>query len=178
MSRIAKLAAVGASAAAAVAMTAAPAAAWTGGSVSATLSAPLTVSVAGSNVASCTTSTLGGSIAAGGALTLSSAAISGCTGSGTVTVTPQNLPWGGSLTNGGGTATFTGFRVKANATLLGLPVTCIYAGNISGTNTAGPAPVTVKFTNASVSKVSSGSSFACPGSAQVSATYTFTGAGL
>ncbi|GAA0967251.1 hypothetical protein [Actinocorallia libanotica] len=181
MSRIAKLAAVGASAAAVVAMTATSASAWTGGSVTGTLTAPLTVKVLGSNVASCTTSTLNGSVTTADKLTISTAAISGCTGSGTVTVAAEALPWAnGTLTTGGGTASFNGFRVKANATLLGFPVTCIYAGTITGTNTAAsgsPLSTTVTFTNASVSK-QSGSSGACPGTAQVSAQYKFQGAGL
>ncbi|GAA2738372.1 hypothetical protein [Actinocorallia aurantiaca] len=173
MSRTAKLVAVAAASAAAVVVTAAPALAWTGGAVSASLTSPLTVSLGG---ASCTGSTLTGSVTAAGVLSIPTATISGCTAAGSsIPVTPQNLPWGGKLTDGGGVASLTGFRVSA--TWLG--VTCVYGGNINGTNTAksgSPASTTATFTNASVSKVSG--SFLCPGTAQVSAAYKFTGAGL
>ena len=167
MSRTAKFVAVAAASAAAVVVTAAPALAWTGGTVSASLTTPL---VAPGGV-TCSTSTLGGSVSAAGALNITSATIGGCTGG--IGVTPTNLPWGGSLTNGGGPATITNFRVSA----LG----CVYGGTLKGTNTAksGTTPnasTTATFANQTVGKISG--SFLCPNSATVSVTYKFTGAGI
>lgn len=169
MSRATRLALASAASVAAVALTATAAHAWTGGAVSASLSQPLTVSLAG---ATCTTSNLTGSLAAGGGLTVSGATVSGCTALGSsVTVTPENLPWSGTLTNGGGTATFSGFQLRAKQ----LFVNCLYGGTITGVNT-GSSPVTVTFTDAPVNKISG--SGICPSVAEVSGQYTFTGPGL
>ncbi|WP_106399809.1 hypothetical protein [Actinocorallia populi] len=171
MSRATRFALASAASVAAVAMTATAAHAWTGGSVSASLSQPLTVSLAG---ATCTTSNLSGNLASGGGLTITSATVSGCTALGLgVTVTPQNLPWSGSLTDGGGPATFSGFQLRARQ----LFVDCLYGGDIAGVNTGVTAgAATVTFTDAPVDKISGGG--ICPDTAEVSGQYTFTGPGL
>ncbi|WP_157963800.1 hypothetical protein [Actinocorallia populi] len=168
MSRIAKFAVIAAASAAAVAVSAVPASAWTGGSVTAGLApgTSLVVSIGGSPVANCNTADLTGSITAGGALNVSSANIADCDNG--VVATAQNLPWGGNLTDPSGASSLTGFRVSAK--WMGL--TCVYGGNIAGTNDTSP---TATFTNQTVNKVSG---FLCPGSAQVSAQFAFSGPGV
>ncbi|MDX6743965.1 hypothetical protein [Actinocorallia sp. A-T 12471] len=123
----------------------------------------------------CTSSTLGGSVTSGGALTISAATFTDC---GDTTVTAQNLPWtGGSFDSttagpGGrdGTVTIQGFRVRAVVSVFN--ITCIYAGTVTanGFNNA-DLDVTI---NQSLSK-QSGSSFLCPGTANVTAAYTIRG---
>jgi len=168
MSRIAKIAAVAAASAAAVAMTATSAAAYPGGAVTASLASGtnLVVSIGGSAVANCSTTNLTGSVTAAGALTVSSVAISGCSNG--VVASAQNLPWGGKLTDPSGAAALNGFRVSAKWGLL----TCVYGGNITGTNDNVP---TATFANQTVSKISGA---LCPGSAQVTAKFVFSGAGV
>lgn len=174
MSRTKTLALATAAATTAALTLASPALAWTGGSISASLSQDLVIdsSIGGGT---CTTSSLGGSITSAGALTISSASITNCTGDYPITVTTQNLSWGGSLS--GGVATITGFRVSAVITVpLFGNITCIYGGDLSGTYT-GTSPVVASF-NTSVNKVNSGSHWFCPSTADVSGQYTITGAGL
>jgi hypothetical protein len=155
MSRTAKLAAVVAASAAAVAVTASPALAWTNGTFTATSSA-LVVKVSGSTVATCTGSVLKGTINTAGVFKVTSATATGCG----VTVTPTGLPWNGSIT--GGTGTITAFKMTA----LG----CTYTGNLSGTATGAAPPSTVVFANQPVS----GSGGLCFNNVTVSATYVFT----
>lgn len=123
----------------------------------------------------CTSSTLGGTVTTGGALTIASASFTDC---GDTTVTAQNLPWtGGSFDSttavpGGrdGTVTIGGFRVRAVVSVFG--ITCIYAGTVvaDGTNNT-DLDVTI---NRSLAK-QSGSSFLCPANANVTAAYTIRG---
>ncbi|WP_106401116.1 hypothetical protein [Actinocorallia populi] len=175
MSRIKTLALASAAATTAALALAAPASAWTGGPITATLSQPLTIesSIGGGT---CTTSTLGGSVTPAGALTVNSASITGCSGDFPITVTTQNLPWGGNL--GGTTASITGFRVSAAITVpIFGNITCIYGGNLSGSLSGSAPSVTATF-DTSVSKVNSGSHFFCPGTADITGQYTITGSGL
>lgn len=155
MSRSTKLAAIAAASIAAVAATATPASAWTAGPFTATLSGNMTI-IAGVT-ATCTSSTLGGTITTGGALSFTSAVFGGCG----VGVNATNLPWSGSLT--GGVATITGFRVSA--------IGCTYGGNLTGTYTGSAFPTTVSFTNVTVNKISG---LFCPASATVTANYVFS----
>lgn len=163
-----------------------PASALFAGNVQATLLGTATVSTSAGG-GSCTSSTLNGTLAAGGGLTVNSASFGSCSGA---TVTAQNLPWtGGNITYapvaGGrdGTATINGFRIKAVTTILGASVTCIYGGNVTanaynGTNAARPVTSNTEFqiylNGASASK-QSGSSFLCPSTASVTAVYQLLG---
>jgi hypothetical protein len=161
LSRIKKIAAIASTSAAAtaiaVAATAAPALAWTAGPFTADLSGTMTINAG--VPASCTGSTLGGTIATDGTLSVTSASISGCG----VDVTPQNLPWSGSLS--GGTATLSGFSVSA--------IGCTYGGSITGSYSGGDTlPATVTFSNQTVQKTAG--SFICPSSATLTATYVFS----
>lgn len=155
MSRIAKLAAVGASAAAVVAMTAAPAAAWTNGSYTANLSGNMTIkSTSGSTLANCTGSTLKGNITTAGAYNVATATATGCG----VTVTPKNLSgWNGTIS--GSTATLNGFQMSAAG--------CTYGGNLAGTSTGTNAVFVDQVVN-------SISGFCLISSVKVTATYNFT----
>ncbi|MFI0448478.1 hypothetical protein [Actinomadura sp. 6N118] len=158
MSRTKKLAAVSAAtiaAALAVAVQTAPAQAEAAGPISATLSGNMTIN-AGINW-TCTSSTMGGTIADDGTLSITSATVGGCG----VTVAPANLPWSGSLS--GGVATLSGFQVTA--------VGCTYGGSLTGSYVDGPLPVTATFTNQSVPKVSG---IFCPGSVSLTASYVFS----
>ncbi|MFB4311582.1 hypothetical protein [Actinomadura sp. GTD37] len=160
MSRIKKPAAIAsitAAAAVAVAMTATPALAWTAGPFTATLNGNMTINAGVS--ATCTSSTLSGTIASDGTLTITAASVGGCG----VTVTPQNLPWSGKLA--GGTATLSGFAMSA--------IGCTYGGNLSGSFTGSDLPVTATFANQTVNKTSG---LLCPGSATVTAKYDFAAA--
>ncbi|ROO86409.1 hypothetical protein EDD29_3975 [Actinocorallia herbida] len=123
----------------------------------------------------CNASTLLGTVTSGGALTINTASFTDC---GDTTVTAQSLPWtGGSFDNttavvGGreGTVTIGGFRVRAVVSVFS--ITCIYAGTVTadGNNNAN-LDVTI---NQSLAK-QSGSSFLCPGTANVTAAYTIRG---
>jgi hypothetical protein len=157
MSRRAKLAAlaVAASTGAVVLTAAAPAMAWTNGTFSAS-SSSLVVKVSGSTVATCTGSTLSGTINTSGAFSVTSATATGCG----VTVTPTGFPWSGSIS--GSSASLSGFKMTA----LG----CTYSGNLSGTATGSAPPSTVTFTDQPVS----GSGFFCFSNVTVSASYVFT----
>jgi hypothetical protein len=168
MSRTAKFTAVAAVSAAAVALTAAPAAAWPGGDVTASLATgtSLVVSIANVPVASCGTADLAGEIDSGGTLSIEDVVIDDCDNN--VDAAAENTPWGGNLTDPNGPASLTGFQVRAKWGLL----TCVYGGNISGSNT-GPVAT---FTNKTVTKV--GGSFLCPGSAEVTAQFVFSGPGV
>ncbi|MFC4906569.1 hypothetical protein [Actinomadura gamaensis] len=112
-------------------------------------------------------------------------------GGGTVAVTAQNLPWtGGNVTydashTGGRDATVTiaGFKVRADASILG-GITCYYGGSVTGNgynaNNANRPDTTVaqaqiKLSNATVNKISSGSNFLCPSTATVTAAYQLQG---
>ncbi|GAA3237270.1 hypothetical protein [Actinocorallia longicatena] len=148
---------------------------------------------------SCNSSTMTGSVNSNGTgLSIASATFAwtpsppgpGCQGSTTSTVTSQNTPWtGGNVTyapvSGGRDATVTiaNFRVKAVVNLFG-GITCIYGGTIvangfNGTNPARPVPgngeAQAGLSGATVNKISSGSSFLCPGTATVSGTYQLKG---
>ncbi|GAB2826508.1 hypothetical protein GCM10022221_25690 [Actinocorallia aurea] len=179
MSRTTRLAASAAAGAAAVALTATAASAtpWTGGSVSATLTQPLTVSLAN---AVCTSSNLTGSVnATNDALVVSTASISGCTADGVsnLSVTPENTPWGGNLAPSA-SSSFTGFRVRAVVPSL---VNCLYGGTITGSTGAfSGGSVAVTFSGSSISKISGSGilSGLCPATINVSGQYTFTGPGL
>lgn len=156
MSRIAKLAAVGAASAAAVAMTAAPAAAWTNGSYTANLSGNMTIKSADGNttLANCTGSTLTGTMNTAGSFNVATANATGCG----VGVTPKNLSsWSGSIS--GTSASLNGFQMAAAG--------CTYGGNLSGTSTGTNAI----FVNQTVTAISG---FCLIGSVKVSATYNFT----
>ncbi|NVI88732.1 hypothetical protein [Actinomadura sp. BRA 177] len=160
MSRIKKPAAIAsitAAAAVAVAMTATPALAWTAGGFTATLNGPMVIN-AGVSV-SCTSSTLSGTIASDGTLSITSASVGGCG----VTVTPKNLPWSGKLDNGA--ASINNFAMEATG--------CTYGGNLNGSFTGTDLPVTATFANQTVNKTSG---WLCPGSATVTATYDFAAA--
>ncbi|MFI6517480.1 hypothetical protein ACIBF1_18140 [Spirillospora sp. NPDC050679] len=120
----------------------------------------------------CTSSTLGGTVTSGGALTVSSATFTGCED---ITVTAQSLPWSGSFDNttavpGGreGTVTINGFRVKAVV----FGVNCIYAGTVvadGNNNTSVDIAI-----NQTLAK-QTGSNFLCPSTATVNASYTLRG---
>ncbi|WP_165958844.1 hypothetical protein [Actinomadura sp. KC345] len=160
MSRTKKLAALASTTAAAaltVAVTATPALAWTPGDFTATLNGNMVIDAG--IAAECTDSTLSGTIDADGNLTITSASVSGCG----VTVTPEGLPWSGSLS--GGVASFNGFSMSA--------VGCTFGGDITGSFTGTDLPVTATFTEQTVNRTSG---FLCPGSATVTATYDFAAA--
>jgi hypothetical protein len=160
LSRTTKLAAVASAASAAalaVGLTASPAMAWTEGPFTATLNGTMTIDAG--VAASCTGSTLSGTIAADGTLTVTSASVEGCG----VTVTPENLPWSGSLNNG--VATFSGFSMSA--------IGCTYGGTLTGSFTGSDLPVSAAFVEQTVNKTSG---LLCPSSATVTATYDFAAA--
>ncbi|GLW62854.1 hypothetical protein Arub01_10980 [Actinomadura rubrobrunea] len=145
---------------------------------------------------SCNESTMTGSIQSDGSgLTIDSASFSNnggpCSGSTSATITPENFPWsGGSATydsahTGGRDAavTIANFRVRAVVNILG-GITCIYGGNLTanGFNPDNPnrgdtsvAEAQVGVRNATVNKISNGSSFLCPSTATVSANYKLLG---
>lgn len=152
--KLASLASVAAAAAITVAATATPALAWTAGDFTATLDGTMVIDAG--IPAECTGSTLSGSIDADGNLTITDASVSGCG----VTVTPQNLPWSGSLD--GGVATLSGFSMSA--------VGCTFGGTLTGSFTGTDLPVTAQFVEQTVNRTSG---FLCPGSATVTATYDF-----
>jgi hypothetical protein len=157
LSRITKPAAVAsitAAAAVAVAMTATPALAWTAGDFTATLNGNMTITAGIS--ATCTSSTLSGTIASDGTLSVTAASVGGCG----VTVTPQNLPWSGKLDNG--VASINGFAMSA--------IGCTYGGDLSGTFTGSDLPVTATFADQTVRKTSG---WFCPDPATVTAKYDF-----
>ncbi|MGP4027012.1 hypothetical protein [Actinomadura sp. 3N407] len=157
MSRTTKLATIASTAAAAalaIGVTATPAMAWTAGDFTATLNGNMTIDAG--IAAECTDSTLTGTIDANGNLTITDASVSGCG----VTVTPQGLPWDGSLNNG--VASINGFSMSA--------IGCTYGGDISGSFTGTDLPVTATFTEQTVGKTSG---WFCPGSATVTAAYDF-----
>ena len=188
MSRTTKLAAVAAASAATVAQTASAATArppWTGGSISANLTSPLTVSLAN---AQCTSGGLTGSVATGGALSFATAPISGCSATGVtnLSVTAENVTsWGGSLIESSTpTSTphtnITGFQLRA--VVPGL-VNCLYGATVNATT--GPYDsstntVVVTFNNAPINKLSASGilSGLCPNTVNFSGGYTFTGPGL
>ncbi|MEV0661987.1 hypothetical protein ACIBI3_13265 [Actinomadura luteofluorescens] len=145
---------------------------------------------------SCSQSTMTGSINSdGSALNVAAATFTGtgggpCSGSTSSTITAQNLPWtGGNVTFDAGhtggrdaTVTIANFKVKAVVDIFG-GITCVFGGNLTangynGNNasrpdtTSGEAQVGVK--NATVNK-QSGSSFLCPSTATVTATYALRG---
>ncbi|GGU91084.1 hypothetical protein GCM10010182_02330 [Actinomadura cremea] len=159
MSRISKKAAFFATTAAAaltVTMTATPALAWPAGNFTATLDGTMVIDAG--IPASCTDSTLSGTIAADGTLSVTSASVSGCG----VTVTPVGLPWSGSLS--GGVASFDGFQMSA--------IGCTFGGDISGSYSGGETfPVTASFTEQTVDRTAG---WLCPSSATITASYTFS----
>ncbi|MBW8483508.1 hypothetical protein [Actinomadura parmotrematis] len=166
------------------------------GSVRASLLGTASVSTS-IGTGSCNQSTLTGSIQSNGtALSITAASITNnpgpaCPGTGgTIAVTTQNLPWtGGSVVydsahTGGRDAavTIAGFKVKAVASILG-GITCYYGGSLTANgynpdNAARPntsvAQAEVGVNGATVSK-QSGSSFLCPSTATVTATYQLQG---
>ncbi|GAA4056266.1 MULTISPECIES: hypothetical protein [Actinomadura] len=159
MSRVTKLAAITATSAAAVALTATAASAdsWTNGPFTAKANSnSLVVKVGGTTVATCSGSTLSGSMTNTGAFSVTGANATGCG----VTVTPTGFPWSGSFTSG--TTKINGFKMTA----LG----CTYTGNLSGPYTGTAPPATVTFTNQPVT----GSGLLCASNVTVSVTYVFT----
>src|SRR5512139_2032925 len=166
------------------------------GAVSADLLGDATVSTSIGD-GTCTDSNMTGTINSDGTgLSISSATFTGagggpCQGSTSSTITAEATPWtGGNATYapvaGGrdGTVTITNFRVKAVVDIFG-GITCIFGGtltadaynpdNAARPDTTAVAQAAVK--NATVNKVSSGSSFLCPSTATVTATYALTGGG-
>ncbi|MES9541119.1 MULTISPECIES: hypothetical protein [unclassified Actinomadura] len=145
---------------------------------------------------SCSQSTMTGAISSDGSgLNVSSATFTGdgggpCSGSTSSTITAQSLPWtGGNVTydpnhTGGRDATVTiaNFKVKAVVNIFG-GITCVFGGNLTANGYNGDnasRPVTssgdaqVGVQNATVNK-QSGSSFLCPSTATVTATYALRG---
>lgn len=155
--KLAAIASTTAAAALTVAVTATPAMAWTAGDFTATLNGTMVIDAG--IAAECTGSTLSGTIDANGNLTITSASVSGCG----VTVTPNNLPWSGSLNNG--VASLNGFSMSA--------IGCTYGGNLTGSFSGTDLPVTATFADQTVNKTSG---WLCPGSATVTATYDFAAA--
>jgi hypothetical protein len=147
---------------------------------------------------SCSQSTMLGSVQSNGtSLSISSATFTGagggsCSGSVSSTITAQNLPWSGgnvtftsAATSGGpnGTVTISNFRVKAVVNIFG-GITCIFGGNLTANaynpdNTSRPdtsvSEAQAYVNGATVTKVSSGSSFLCPSTATVTANYKLQG---
>jgi hypothetical protein len=158
LSRPTKTAAIGSAVAAtalAVIMTAPPAMAFTEGPFTATLNGTMTIDAG--IAASCTESTLSGTIDSEGALTITSATVGGCG----VPTTAENLPWSGTLKDG--VATFTGFQMSA--------IGCTYRGDLTGSYTGTDFPTTATFTDQSISKISG---FLCPSPVEVSAKWDIT----
>lgn len=161
MSRIIKLAAVAAAAAAAITASSSVASASTPFTATLASGTTLDVSIGGSVVASCTTATLSGSFSTANDFQVTSANINGCG----VSVTPQNLPWTGTIDNSGN-ITITGFRVSA--------LVCTYgsaSNTLTGTGGGGlPFSTTL---SGSIDRVS-GVSWLCPTPAGVTASYNFS----
>lgn len=168
------------------------------GNVKATNLGPVSVS-ASIGSGSCSYSEMLGSVASDGTgLSIASARFDNgtpggnCSGSLTSTITPQNLPWsGGNVTyqapggtaNRNATVTIANFRVKAFINTLG-GINCIYGGTITANgwnpdNPSRPVPATAEaqagLTNATVTKVNTGSHWFCPGTAQVTGTFQLKG---
>lgn len=140
---------------------------------------------------SCSQSTMTGSINSDGSgLSISAANFSNCTGTASVSITAQALPWsGGNVTYDGSHSgnrdagvTIANFSVKAVVDLFG-GITCVFGGSLTanGYNLDNPnRPVTsndqaqVGVNGATVSK-QSGSSFLCPSTATVTANYQLQG---
>ncbi|MWA07292.1 hypothetical protein F8568_044590 [Actinomadura sp. LD22] len=157
------------------------------GNVQASLVGDATVSTSiGSG--SCSQSTMTGSINSDGTgLSISSADFSSCTGTASVTITAQALPWtGGNVTydpdhtdGRDATVTIANFNVKAVVNLFG-GITCVFGGNLTANGYNPGNPVTnsdqaeVGVSGATVNK-QSGSSFLCPSTATVTATYELKG---
>lgn len=127
----------------------------------------------------CTTAGLGGSVTSAGALTISSAAVSGCTGLASA-VTPQGLNWTGTVdfTNppNNGTITLNGFQMRATVKIGVFTVNCVYGGNISAaaTNPVGAGNAKVSLAGITIPKISGA---LCPGSADITAgSFDLTGA--
>ncbi|MEU6748597.1 hypothetical protein ABZ914_20470 [Spirillospora sp. NPDC046719] len=201
MSRVRKLAVVGAASASVLALAIAPASAATttihsgsqtgplySGGVVATNLGNVSVVTSLSN-ATCTSAIQNGTINSDGtALNVTSASFTGCTSSlGTVTVTAQNLPWtGGSVVyapvSGGRDGTITVAHYTVGATVFGL--SCVYSGTLTGdgfnpNNSHRPdtsvAQAQAKITNGTVSKLSG--SALCPATATVTAAFKLVGSG-
>ena len=156
--KLAALASATAAAALAVAATATPALAWTAGDFTAELNGTMVIDAG--IPASCTDSTLSGTVDADGNLTITDASVDGCG----VTVTPQNLPWSGKLDDATGTASISGFSMSA--------IGCTFGGNITGGFTGSDLPVSATFTDQTVSKTG----FCFINSAKITATYDFAAA--
>ncbi|WP_141577858.1 hypothetical protein [Actinomadura sp. WMMA1423] len=159
MSRTTKFAAIATAAAAAtatVALSASPALAVTPGTFTANLNGTMTINAG--VTATCTSSTLKGSVASNGtSASYTSATAGGCG----VTVTPSGLPWSGSFS--GGVAKINSFKMSA--------IGCTYSGNLTGSYTGTNFPLTVSFVNQTVTKTSG---LLCPSSATVTAKYNYT----
>ncbi|GAB3281152.1 hypothetical protein GCM10027589_08280 [Actinocorallia lasiicapitis] len=148
---------------------------------------------------SCNSSTMNGSINSNGTgLSIASATFAwtpappgpACQGTTTATISSQNTPWtGGAVTYapvaGGRDATVTiaNFRVKAVVNIFG-GITCVFGGTITAngynpTNPNRPVPAVAEaqagLNGATVNKISSGSSWLCPGTATVTGTYSLKG---
>lgn len=144
----------------------------------------------------CNESNMTGSVQSDGTgLTINSASFSNnggnCSGTLSSTITATNLPWSGGTAvyapvAGGrdGTVTIANFRVRATINIFG-GINCNYGGNLTANaynpdNPNRPDPAAVAqaaVNNATVNKINSGSSFLCPSTATVTATYALTGGG-
>jgi hypothetical protein len=157
-SKLAALASASAAAALAVAVTATPALAWTADDFTATLDGNMTID-AGGIQATCTSSTLSGTIASDGTLSIDDASVGGCG----VPVDAGGLSWAGSLNASTGAATISGFEMSAAG--------CTFAGDLSGSFTGSDLPVSVTFDKQVVN--STGGWLCFFSSATVTATYDF-----
>ncbi|OLT23189.1 hypothetical protein BJF79_01875 [Actinomadura sp. CNU-125] len=153
--KITAIAATFAAAAFTVTATATPALAWTPGPFTATLNGDVVIDAG--IPATCTDSTLSGTVDSDGDLTITAAGVDGCG----VQVTPTGLPWTGSIADG--TAVFTGFTMSA--------IGCTYRGDLTGTYNATDIPGTASFTDQPATRTSG---FLCPSSVTISAAYDFT----
>lgn len=153
------------------------------GSVTGTLIGNLVI--LGGGTTTCTSSTLGGTVSSSGPLTLSSASVSGCSGTAS-SITPQNLPWSGSVTWANsplrdGTISISGFTMRA--TVFG--VNCTYGGNVvvpvwNGNHSLRPKPANgeaqVDLGGVVINKTAG--IFLCPASATIDeGVYALTGTG-
>ncbi|MDX6744926.1 hypothetical protein [Actinocorallia sp. A-T 12471] len=145
------------------------------GAAQASLLSPLTVSAGIAGTTTCTSVVLSGTVASAGALSMTGASIGGCSGIASG-ITPQNLPWAGSVTYGGaapatGTISLSGFSIRA--TVLGVNCTYGIAGTMSAPgynpdNASRPNPAAqaqVDLTGKVLPKTAG--SFLCPGNATI-----------
>ncbi|ROO84120.1 hypothetical protein EDD29_1637 [Actinocorallia herbida] len=143
------------------------------GTAKAALSGSLVIS--GGGTTTCTSSTLGGTVTSAGALTISSASVTGCSGTASA-ITPLGLNWTGAVNYTGtptdGTVTLNGFSMRA--TVLG--VNCTYGANITApaSNPVGAGQAKVTLSGITIPKTAG--IFLCPSSATITTgVYDLTG---